>query len=203
MFTAAYWLWQKRAVIGYVLLVIALLFGAYKVWAHFHPPQPVTFETQQQASTPAGVKLAADNAHIPLLTGQEQDVSKYIQASASAPPAATEQTTGAQLQQQVNNAVYKFGADFAIVTDPKNPTQKPSIKPGDNVTVNEYLIKAYPGHLDTIGIGKKAYLLAWSARVNVPVIPLLAPHGDVGYVGVTGVHLPRDNAIFLTVTVPK
>jgi len=203
VFTVAYWLYQKRAIIGYVLLAIALLFGAYKAWAYFHPPNPVTFESQQQASTPAGVMQAANNAQVPLTASQAFDVSEYIRDNQNTYPTSTETTTGSKLQQVVSNAVYKFGGDFAIVTDPKNPTQKPVVKPGDTVVLNEYVTKAYPDHLLTAGGGKGRYLVGWSVRVNVPKIPLLAPRGDVGYVGFTGVHMNNINGYFVTITVPK
>lgn len=179
------WLWKHRDWVALIVAIILLAIGAYFLWAHFHPAQPVTYESQQQAETPQGVQKAADSAQVPITKRQAAEISQYIHENANAPPIATEVTTGARLEQQAANALKLNHADFAILTDPVKPAQKPAVKRGDSVTVNEYLVKAYPGHLLQAGLGKKAALLSWSIRANVPKIPFIAPHGAVGYVGVS------------------
>ena len=189
-----------------VLLVIALMCIA---WAHFHPARPVTFESQKQASTPAGVEQAADNAQVPISPAQASAIATAIEQDADKPPAAVVQTTGAQLQQTVAKETQKFKADFAIVTDPKNSSMaiKPAaIPPNTPVVFNQYNIKAYPDRLIQIGGSYQEVFAAYSWKVNVSKIPLIAPHGDVGYLGLyshANLDHPDTSRIGIMLTIPK
>jgi hypothetical protein len=184
-FASLSWLWKYRNWVALIVAIILLAIGAYFLWEHIHPIKPVAYESQQQAETPQGVQQAADSAQIPITKRQAAEIGQYIRENAKAAPMAKEATTGARLEQQAANALKFNHADYAILTDPVKPDQKAVVKPGDSVTVNEYLIKAYPGHLLQAGLGKDAALLSWSVRTNVPKIPLIIPHGAVGYVGVS------------------
>lgn len=146
-----------------VLLAASIL---YFVWARFHPARPMTFESQQQASTPAGVQLTANNAQVPLSASQAARVVQSVQASANVVPVAIVATTGSKLQEAVKAELQKFGGQFSIVTDPAHPGSAPVvaaaaakpasanaevIPPTAAVTLNQYNIKAYPDRLIQIG----------------------------------------------------
>jgi hypothetical protein len=199
-------LWKYRGWVALIVAIILLAIGAYFLWTHFHPAQPIVLESQKQAETPAGVQKAAESAQVPITKRQAAEISQYIRENANAPPVATEVTTGAQLEKQAAAALKLNKADFAILTDPARPDQKPAVKPNDSVTVNEYLVKAYPGHLLQVGVGNNAAMVGWSVRTDVPKIPLLVPHGAVGYVGVSEFVWKESGSYkhkeMLTVTIP-
>ncbi|MDR3563501.1 MAG: hypothetical protein P4N59_18990 [Negativicutes bacterium] len=189
-----------------VILVVVL---AYVVWAHFHSPRTVTFECQEQAATATGVKQAADNAQVPLSSFQTKEVAQYIQSSVNIPPTNIVPTTGANLKQTIAQEQNKFKADFTIVTDPKNPSitiNPATIPPYIPVTLNQYNIKAYPAHLIQIGGSYQEIMIAYSWKVNVPKIPIIAPNGDIGYLGVyshANFNHPDMSRIGMMLTIPK
>jgi hypothetical protein len=220
MVTALYWLYQKRAIVGYMLLTVAIFIGAYIVWAHFHVPQSVTFESQQQATTSAGVEKAASAAQVPISQAQAAAIASAIKHDADKSPDAVVQTTGAKLQATIKDELRKSGGQFSIVTDSKNssvvpvvqtngkaaPANLEIISPNTAVTVNEYNIKAYPARIIQFGGSYREVFVAYSWKVNVPKIPLIAPRGDVGYLGVYGhanFDQPGMSRIGIMLTVPK
>ncbi len=180
-----------------VLLVFLATMAVCYGWARLHPPHQAVFESQQQASTPAGVEEAANNAQVPLAASQASRVAQSIQAATKAQPAAYVVTTGAKMQATVQTELKKSGGQFAIVTDPAHPDSTPVavpagkpgtlnakiIPPAATVTLNQYNIKAYPDRLIQIGLGYHEVFAGYSWRVSVPKLPLLAPHGAAGYLG--------------------
>ena len=158
MINVLYWIYKNRAIVGYMLLAIALLIGVYFMWAHFHPPNPIVFESQQQASTPAGVEQAANVAEIPISPVEASAIVNAIKEDADKPLAAVVQTTGVKLENTIKTELQKSGGQFAIVTDTKNLDSVPTVdktvavpasgqvktetvQPKTPVTLNQYNIR--------------------------------------------------------------
>ncbi|MBP2635570.1 MAG: hypothetical protein H6Q72_1477 [Firmicutes bacterium] len=138
--------WRQALIaLGVILLVAA----GYFIWQHFHQPQPVTGESQQQAETPAGVELAAKNAHINMLQSQLDEAAAQIAALKNKPPNTIIQTVPYEVTKTIEVERKKSGADFAIVTDPKQPDKQVNLKeieklPANTpVNLNQYNVFAY------------------------------------------------------------
>ncbi len=136
---------QALIALGVILLVVI----GYFVWQHFHQSQPVTGESQQQAETPAGVELAAKNAHIGMLQSQLNEAAKQITELKNKPPDTIIQTVPVEVEKVVIKEVEKRGANFGIVADPTNP-DKPvdlnevsKLPEGTTVNLNQYNVFAY------------------------------------------------------------
>jgi hypothetical protein len=204
--------------LGLALTVILLLAGLL-FWSRAHPPAPITLESQEQAATPAGVERAASAAQVPLSPMQTAAIASAIKKSEDNVPDAVVQTTGAKLEETIKVELKKSGGQFAIITDPKHPATIPVvpvasaasaqaevIAPNASVTLNQYNIKAYPDRLFQVGGSYQEVFAAYSWKVDVPKIPLIAPHGDVGYLGVYS-HLnfdrPDMSRIGIMITIAK
>lgn len=140
------WMINNRKPLLYVALAVLIAIAGYFAWQHFHPPNPVTYESQQQAETPDGVQQAAQAAKITMLQGQLQEAADQIAALRNKPPDVVYQTTVQQVPGQVAQNVSSAGADFAIVTDPAHPGQPVNLSgqnPAQPVTLNEYNVYAY------------------------------------------------------------
>ncbi|WP_037592205.1 hypothetical protein, partial [Sporomusa ovata] len=81
---------KRQAVI--LLGVVLLLVACWLLYQYFHQPQPVTVESQQLAETPAGVDLAAKNAHIDMLQSQLNEAAQQIAELKNKPPDTIIQT---------------------------------------------------------------------------------------------------------------
>jgi hypothetical protein len=192
------------------------------VWDNLCQPKPVTFESQEQASTPAGVEQAANAAHVPITPGQAAAIAAEIKGDADKPPDAVVQTIGARLEDTIVTELQKSGGQFAIITDPKSPAIAPilqtttgkavssanaeTISPNTPVALNQYNIKAYPDRLIQVGGSYQEVFAAYSWKVDVPKIPLIAPSGDVGYLGFYGhANLDRSDMsrVGIMLTIPK
>lgn len=133
------------------MIVTILILGVaeYFLYQYLHPAQPVTAESQQQAETPAGISLAAHNAKVGLMQDQLDSAGKQIALLKNLPPDVIIKTVPYQVEKTVVQYVKTSGADFAIVTDPKNPDKVVDLKevaklPATTpITLNEYNIKAY------------------------------------------------------------
>lgn len=221
---------HARTLLCVALTLIFLLAGVL-LWGKLHPPQPITFESRQQASTPAGVEKAASAAQVPILAAQAAVIADAIKESEDKPPDAVVQTTGGKLQETIQTELKKSGAQFAIVTDSnKDPasntapataaSKTPSassiaataqadageIRPNTPVLLNQYNIKAYPDRLIQVGGSYQEVFAAYSWKVDVPKIPLIVPHGAIGYLGVYG-HANFDHPIMsragIMLTIPQ
>lgn len=117
----------------------------------------VTTETQEQAETPAGVDMAADNANVPLTPDQAKTAAKEIRYiyTHDTKPEYTIATTGAKAADQSEAACKTSGADFAIVTNKQNPeasTDLNAISDATRVELNQYNVQAYKKELHTIEV---------------------------------------------------
>ncbi|MBP2638671.1 MAG: hypothetical protein H6Q72_4578 [Firmicutes bacterium] len=136
---------QVLIALGVILMAVA----GYFIWQHFHQPQPVTGESQQQAETPVGVELAAKNAHIGMLQSQLNEAAKQIAELKNKTPDTIIKTVPVEVIKTVEVERQKSGADFAIVTDPKQLDKQVNLKdieklPSDtSVTLNQYNVHAY------------------------------------------------------------
>lgn len=217
------WIDQHARAMLCVALAIILILTGLLIWNKLHPPMPVTFESQVQATTPAGVEQAAAAAQVPIFSSQAITIAKAIKEEVAKPPDTVVQTTGEKLEATVKTELQKSGGQFAIVTDAKQPTAIPTLPtisskvtstvesretvlPNTPVTLNQYNIKAYPDRLIQIGGSYQEVLAAYSWKVNVPKIPIISPHGDVGYLGVYG-HANLDNPtvsrVGVMLTIPR
>jgi len=136
---------QAAILLGVLILCVA----GYFIWQHYHQPQPVTAESQQQAETLQGVDLAAKNAHITMLQSQLDEAAQQIAKLKNKPPDTIVKTVPVEVIKTVEVERQKVGADFAIVTDPKQPDKQVNFKeieklPADTpVTLNQYNVFAY------------------------------------------------------------
>jgi hypothetical protein len=217
------WLRKYSGWAALLVATVLLAVGAYLIEGQSQPSQPVTYESQLQAETPAGVEKAATAAAVPLLPMQAAMIAEEIKEAAANPPDAVVQTNGAKLEDTAKTEVQKSGGQFAIVTDPKDPAKSPvlptttgkavttpanvgTISPNTPVTLNQYNIKVYPDHLFQVGGSYKEVLAAYSWKVDVPKIPLIVPNGGVGYLGVYGhanFDRPDMSRAGIILTIPK
>lgn len=208
---------HARVLLGLALAVIFLLAGLL-FWSRAHPPAPTTLASQEQAATPAGVERAASAAQVPLSPTQTAAIARAIKNSEDNVPDAVVQTTGAKLEATIQAELQKSGGQLAIVTDPKHPASVPvlpptnaapakaePITPAAPVILNQYNIKAYPDRLFQIGASYQEVFAAYSWRVNVPKLPIIAPRGNTGYLGVYGhanLDRPDQSRIGILLTIP-
>ena len=208
---------HARVLLGLALAVIIFLVGLL-FWNRAHPPVPITLESQEQAATPAGVERAASAAQVPLSPTQTAAIAGAIKKSVDNVPDAVVQTTEAKLEETIRAELKKSGGQFAIVTDPKHPATIPvvpaasaasaqaeAIVPNAPVILNQYNIKAYPDRLFQVGGSYQEVFAAYSWRVSVPKLPVIAPRGNTGYLGVYGhanLDRPEQSRVGILLTIP-
>lgn len=218
------WIDKHARVLLCITLALVLLLAGILVWDRLHPPVPVSLESRQEATAPAGAEKAAGAAQVPLLPAQAAAVAKAIKEDGDNPPDDAVQTTGAKLKDTIKTELQKSGGQFAVVTEPKKDwTGVPASAsitgkainavanvgralPNTPVTLNQYNIKAYPDRLIQVGGSYQEVFAAYSWKVDVPKIPLIAPHGDIGYLGVYGhanFDLPATSRIGIMLTIPR
>ncbi|WP_196592408.1 hypothetical protein [Pectinatus frisingensis] len=151
---------HKKIVLS-ALAVIILGIGAYFIYQHFHPAQPVTNESQEQAETPSGVEQAAGNAKVPISAGQAQEAAsqiKYIVSSGQQPKYVV-YTTASEAPAAEKTAQEKARADFSIVTNPRNPTETvdtSKLSSDTQISLNQYNVQAYKKVLHTVSYAPKS-----------------------------------------------
>jgi len=203
------WIDNHPRVVFYVALVLIFALTGIMAWTHFHPPNPVAFESQEQAATPAGVEKAASAAQVPISTAQAVAIANAIKQDVDKPPDAVVQTTGAKLETTIKTELQRSSGQFAIVTKKVGSTLPPTvgtILPNTTVQLNQYNVEAYPAHLIQVGGSYEELFAAYSWKVNIPKIPLIAPHADVGYFGVythANFDQPGMSRIGVMLTIPK
>lgn len=186
----------------YALILLALLIVALGAYLATHKPQPVTVESQKHAETPQGVQKAAENAQAPISQAQAAEAARAIAAAKGRPPDAVILTTAQGVEKTATNYKDKVDGDFVIVTDPNNPDQPPPLpdkdgkyqlkydgprtvfNPAQPVNLNAYVIKAYPDRLYFVGADDSSVIVGVAHKVKIPKVPLVAPHGAVGYAGI-------------------
>lgn len=217
------WIGHHARALVCVALVLILLLAGVLVWGKLHPPVSVTFESREQAATPAGAETAADAAQVPILPTQAADIANVIKQGEDRASDAVVQTTGESLGATIKTELQKSGGQFAIVTGSHKPASVPepppgisktvaawekvgTLMPGTPVTLNQYNIKAYPDRLIQVGGSYQEALIAYSWKVDIPKILLVTPHGAVGYLGVYG-HVnfdrPEISRVGIMITIPK
>ena len=145
---------KKVPLIIALCLVLVIIFLMYGCGGN---KDTVTTETQEQAETPAGVDMAADNANVPLTPDQAKTAAKEIRYiyTHDTKPEYTIATTGAKAADQSEAACKTSGADFAIVTNKQNPeasTDFNAISDATRVELNQYNVQAYKKELHTIEV---------------------------------------------------
>lgn len=185
---------NKRRWLIYAAALIVILLVCWFVWQHAHPPQTVTAISQEQAETPAGVELAAKNAHIEMLQSQLEESAQQIAELKNRPPEEIVKTVPVEVVKVVGVEREKRGADFAMLTDPKQPDKTISPKeleklPEDTaISLNQYNVFAYKKIIRGINVypdwgelAKSKFKLDeisvdWSKRITK----------DGQYLGITG-----------------
>ncbi len=139
---------KKRRWLLYATALIIICIVGFFIWQHFNKPQPVTSMSQQQAETPAGIELAAKNAHIAMLQSQLEEAAKQVEEYKNKPPDKIVVTEVKEVIKVVERERAAVGADFAMITDPAHP-QTVNLKdieklPADtSVTLNQYNLFVY------------------------------------------------------------
>lgn len=208
--------------VTYGLIFVAVLAVALAIYLATHKPHPVTFESQKQAETAQGVHQAGEKAQVPLSDRQAEEAAKGIAEAKDREPDAVLQTTAQDVGKTADDYKEKVGGDFVIVTDPKNPDQVPTVNndgkyqlkydgpktllnPSQPVNLNAYVIQAYPEKLIVVGGDDASVMAGMLWKVKVPKVPLIAPHGAVGYAGVYDRYdyKHKENHIGALVAVPR
>lgn len=151
----------RGKIIFSLILIIVLAIAGYCLYKHLHPAQIATGESQVQAETPAGISLAAHNAHVRLMQDQLDQASEQIAYLKDKKPDTIIKTVPYEVEKVVIKEVATRGADFAIVTDPSEPTKKVDLKEvaklPDATTVNlsQYNVFAYKKILKGMNIYPK------------------------------------------------
>ena len=185
---------DKRRWLIYAAAFIVILLACWFVWQRAHPPQTVTAISQEQAETPAGVELAAKNAHIEMLHSQLKEAAQQIAELKNRPPEEIVKTVPVEVVKVVEVEREKRGADFAMLTDLKQPDKAVTPKeleklPEDtSISLNQYNVFAYKKIIRGINIypdwGELAQTkfrlnelsVDWSKRITK----------DGQYLGITG-----------------
>ena len=175
---------HKKIVLGTVAAII-LAAAIFYLYEKMHPAVPVTYETQTDAETPAGLENAADKAKIKLQQDQIEEAAKQIASLKNKQPDTITHTIVQQVPVVVEKERQDSGADFAIVTDPKNPDQKVDLtkyQDTDPVVLNQYNVQAYKKILHTVSYAPKD-IQDWSPKeVGYSVAKKITNDGQ--YIGV-------------------
>lgn len=126
--------------------VVIILVAIFVLWQYTHQPKPVTYESQIQAETPAGVNEAALNAKIKMQESQLTEAAKQIASLKDKPPITVTHTIVKEVPGVVERERQSAKTDFVIVTDPKHPTKKVDLgdyKETEPVVLNQYNVQAY------------------------------------------------------------
>lgn len=168
-----------------LLIIVCVSLAAIIAFLAWRQPQPttVTSLSEEQARTPAGVQLAAEQALVPLSRQQSRDAAAKIEQAADRRPDRVMAVTGKEVANTVESVRKDTKADFALITDPRKPQEKPSVKTAEPVNLQVYNIKAYPGRMVEVSAGLQGADIAYLRRVNVPNIPVFLPRGMVAYAG--------------------
>ena len=143
-------------------LILAVLLLAHNNYLQKQAISKVTFSSQEQAETAAGVHQAAADANVKLEAGQEKEIATVIKEihTTEQVPVYVVQTTGANLNNAAETARERAEADFSIIADnvPVDNDKASSeasrefetIPDNAPVTLNQYNIQAYKKHINTI-----------------------------------------------------
>ena len=141
-----------------ILLVGFVLCG---IVDYFHPPEKATSMSQEKAETVSGVIGASDKAHVAISPSQAKEVVTQIREihTTEQIPIYITKTDGGNVKETVEQERVRNEADFAIVTDPDNPSDEVNLSeiPADTVVeLNQYNVQAYKPVIRQIEAGKVA-----------------------------------------------
>lgn len=171
--------------------IIAFSIGGYFIWQYFKA-QPVTGESQKQAETPEGVEKAAHNAQIKMYQEQLEEAAKQIASLKNKPPDRIIKTVPVEVVKTVEIEREKRGADFAIVTNPKQPDKTVDLKeieklPSDtSVNLNQYNVFAYKKVVRGINVYPKFEGIKPVGVSEITVDVSRKISNDGKYIGVVG-----------------
>jgi predicted dinucleotide-binding enzyme len=149
-----------------------------------------TGESQAQAETSAGIDLAAHNALVKMYQDQLAEAAKQIALLKNQKPDMVIQTVPYQVINTVTREVERCGADFAIVTDPKQPDKAVDFKKVEQlpantpVELNQYNVYAYKKVIRGVNIYPKIDGSVGVSEVTVDVSRKVTNDGK--YIGVVG-----------------
>lgn len=129
-------------------IIIIILFGIVALCACLYASKTsdIANLSQDDAETPVGVSQAAQQATVTLSQSQLDEAARQIAEMKNQQPATVTQTVVKKAPVVVERERKKAGADFAIVTDPKNPDKRVDLSQYDQETpiqLNQYNVKAY------------------------------------------------------------
>ena len=183
------------AIISILILLIAFYLGIK------NHKSPVITESQYQVQTTEGIQNAAKNADVKISSGQAKEISqeiKYIYETNQTPEYIVP-TVGKEVVKKSKEITKKEGADFAIVTNPKNPEEKVNLKNiPDNapVELNQYNIHTAPKVLREISAGKNVD--NGNVIIGAGIKKRITKEGQ--YIGVQVLHEFGDNRTYVMAT---
>ena len=139
---------RNKAILTGIVILILIIVG-YFAYQYFNPAQVVTGESQEQAETPAGILLGATNAHIPIIQDQLDEAAAEIARLRGLPPRYIYLSSPPTVIHDIEVQRETAKADFAIITNPAEPTKTVVIKeieqlpPLTPIVLNQYNIQAY------------------------------------------------------------
>jgi hypothetical protein len=198
------WIKSHKKIMAYTVGIAVLICAAFLLYRHFLPePQPVTQESEVQAQTPKGVEQAADAAQVPISQEQAADAAqqiKYIYDHGTQPQYIA-YTTVQQAPAAEEAARQKAGADFAIITDKKDPAKAADLSnlPANTpVELNQYNIQAYKSTLHTIEYAPKSIDDYSPGMIGYSVSKKITKDGK--YLGVGAEHNFDNHKTYVTVS---
>jgi hypothetical protein len=138
---------RGKVILSLILFIIICIIG-YGGYLRLHT-KPITAESQVQAETPAGISLAAHNAKVGMMQDQLDTAAQQIVILKNKQPDTIIKTVPVEVEKVIVKEVGKRGADFAIVTDPKEPNKQVDLKEIEKlpaktpVTLNQYNVFTY------------------------------------------------------------
>lgn len=164
---------------GRILNIAIVIVLAFLVYQHFQKP-PVISAPHSQITTPSGlIKVTLDNK-FKISNYQAEQFSRQIRESEGKEPVEVVKATGSTWEELSKKYAAKIKSDFSIVTDPKNPNQKPNPPKDCVVNLNQYNLMAYPKRLATVAYAPNKEVMAsyqWK---------IIKGSGWQGYVGPYG-----------------
>lgn len=171
------------AAVAFLLLIAVSIF----LFRGCGKTEKVTIEPQEQAQTESGVEKAADKSKTLVNRQQAQDAAKEIHYiySHDVKPEYTAVTTGGETEKAIENAQERAGADFSIVTDRDNPSEKidvTELPKASTVNINQYNVHAYKKILHTIDVAPDMTCVKGASEVGYTVSRKITKDGK--YIGV-------------------
>ncbi len=149
---------RGKVILSLIIFIVVCAAAVCFSYQYFQPTQLVAAESQVQAETSTGISLAAHNAKVGMMQEQLDSAAQQIAELKNKPPDTIIKTVPVEVEKVVTKYVEKSGADFAIVTDPKNTDKQVNLKDiaklsaSTDVTLNQYNVFAYKKVLHDITV---------------------------------------------------